>query len=174
MATAWSGIPVKEYASYFDTIYISLYKYLGASGGAILCGDKTVIDKMPHMVKIHGGNMYGNWLNAAMAAYRLEGIEERLQQAIKRSAVVFEGLNKIKGLKVTALDGGTNIYEMSLPADIDLQKMAQHLSSASFIRIIPRTAENGNMKITVNETLLYRDAAYIVNTFNEAIKEAGV
>ena len=66
MASAWSGISIKEYASYFDTIYISLYKYLGASGGAILCGDKTLIEKMPHMIKIHGGNMFGNWLNAAM------------------------------------------------------------------------------------------------------------
>ncbi|HPG11255.1 MAG TPA: beta-eliminating lyase-related protein [Chitinophagaceae bacterium] len=78
MASAWSGIGVKEYASYFDTVYISLYKYLGASGGAILCGDKEVIDKMPHLIKIHGGNMFGNWLNAAMALHRLDGIEERL------------------------------------------------------------------------------------------------
>lgn len=34
MASAWTGVPVKEYGSYFDTVYISLYKYLGASGGA--------------------------------------------------------------------------------------------------------------------------------------------
>lgn len=25
MASAWSGVPVKEYSSYFDTVYISLY-----------------------------------------------------------------------------------------------------------------------------------------------------
>jgi threonine aldolase len=37
------------------------------------------------MIKIHGGNMFGNWLNAAMASYKLDGIEERLQEAIKRS-----------------------------------------------------------------------------------------
>ena len=53
MASAWSGVSIKEYSGYFDTIYISLYKYLGASGGAILCGDKPLIDKMPHMIKIH-------------------------------------------------------------------------------------------------------------------------
>ena len=70
MASAWSGISLKEYSSYFDTVYISLYKYLGASGGAILCGDKSLIEKMPHMIKIHGGNMFGNWLNAAMASYK--------------------------------------------------------------------------------------------------------
>ncbi len=51
MASAWSGVSIKEYASYFDTIYISLYKYLGAAGGAVLCGDKAVIDKMGILLK---------------------------------------------------------------------------------------------------------------------------
>ena len=35
MASAWSGVPVKEYSSHFDTVYISLYKYFGASAGAV-------------------------------------------------------------------------------------------------------------------------------------------
>src|SRR5687768_6497585 len=34
IASAYTGVSVKTYASYFDTIYISLYKYFGASGGA--------------------------------------------------------------------------------------------------------------------------------------------
>ena len=105
MASAWSGVSVKEYAGYFDTVYISLYKYLGASGGAILCGDKVVIDKMPHLVKIHGGNMFGNWLNAAMALHRLEGVEERLNDAIKRSKEIFSSLNQIPGFKISGIRG---------------------------------------------------------------------
>jgi threonine aldolase len=173
MAAAWSGVSIKEYASYFDTIYISLYKYLGASGGAILCGDKVVINKMPHLIKIHGGNMFGNWLNAAMAVHRLEGMEERLQEAIKRSAEIFESLNKIKGIKINALDGGTNIYNMSLPAGMDVQKLADHLASKYFIRINSRADANGNIKITVNETLLYQDTKYIIDAFEGGIKMAG-
>jgi threonine aldolase len=173
MAAAWSGVSIKEYASYFDTIYISLYKYLGASGGAILCGDKTVISKMPHLIKIHGGNMYGNWLNAAMAVHRLEGIEERLQQAIQRSTEIFAALSKINGIKINALDGGTNIYSMNLPAGINVQKLADQLSSKYYIRIVPRADEKGNVKITVNETLLYRDPKYITDAFKEGLKMAG-
>lgn len=174
MAAAWSGISVKEYASYFDTIYISLYKYPGASGGAILCGDKTVIDKMPHLIKVHGGNMYGNWLNAAMAIHRLEGMEERLQQAVKRSGEIFAVLNKINGIKINALNGGTNIYKMSLPDEINVQKLADHLAAKYFIRINSRADANKDLKIMVNETLLYRDPEYIVNAFKDGIKqEAG-
>jgi threonine aldolase len=110
MASAWSGVSIKEYASYFDSIYISLYKYLGASAGAMLCADKGVIDKMPHLIKVHGGAMYGNWSNAAMALHRLDGIETRLQNAIKRADQLFPELNKVSGIKITALPGGTNIY----------------------------------------------------------------
>ena len=173
MAAAWSGISIKEYASYFDTIYISLYKYLGASGGAILCGDKAVINKMPHLIKIHGGNMYGNWLNAAMALHRLEGTEERLRQAIQKSTEIFALLNKMNGIKINALDGGTNIYEMSLPAGMNLQKLVNHLAAKYFIRIAPRKDANNNIKITVNETLLYREPGFIVAAFKDGIKMAG-
>ena len=170
MASAWSGVSIKEYASYFDTIYISLYKYLGASGGAILCGDKTFIEKMPHMIKIHGGNMFGNWLNAAMASYKLEGIGERLQEAIKRSKEIFAALNQIPGVKVSQLDGGTNIYNMKFPAGLQGPKFVETLNSY-FIRI-PRPDANGDSKISVNETLLYREPKYIIDALREAFNKA--
>jgi threonine aldolase len=170
MASAWSGVSIKEYASYFDTIYISLYKYLGASGGAILCGDKTFIEKMPHMIKIHGGNMFGNWLNAAMASYKLEGIGERLQEAIKRSKEIFSALIQIPGVKVSPLDGGTNIYNMKFPAGLQGPKFVETLNSY-FIRI-PRPDANGDSKISVNETLLYREPKYITDALREAFNKA--
>jgi len=170
MASAWSGVSIKEYASYFDTVYISLYKYLGASGGAILCGEKSLIEKMPHMIKIHGGNMFGNWLNAAMASYKLEGIEERLQEAIKRSKEIFASLNQIPGIKISPLDGGTNIYSMTFPNGIQGQKFGESLNGY-FIRM-PRPNENNEAKISVNETLLYREPKYIIDAIKDSINKA--
>jgi threonine aldolase len=170
MASAWSGVSIKEYSSYYDTVYISLYKYLGASGGAILCGDKSLIEKMPHMIKIHGGNMFGNWLNAAMAVHRLDGIEERLQEAIKRSKQIFAALNEIPGVKIASLEGGTNIYSMKFPTGIVGQKFTETLNSY-FIRI-PRPNENGESKISVNETLLYREPKYIIDALKDAFNKA--
>lgn len=169
MASAWSGVSIKEYSSYFDTVYISLYKYLGASGGAILCGDKTFIDKMPHMIKIHGGTMFGNWLNAAMALHKLETIEEKLRDAIKRSKEIFTALGEL-GIKVSALDGGTNIYTIKVPAGINIQKFGETLNNL-FIRI-PRPDANGEAKISVNETLLYREPKYIIDSFKDALNKA--
>jgi threonine aldolase len=169
MASAWSGISIKEYASYFDTIYISLYKYLGSSGGAILCGEKSLIEKMPHQIKIHGGNMFGNWLNAAMALHRLDGVEERLQMAIKRSKEIFESLNQIPGVKINALDNGTNIYQIKFPTGIDSRKFSQNMSSKYFIRMAG-PGPNGESRITVNETLLHREPKYIIDAFKDSLK----
>ncbi len=168
MATTWAGNTVKEYAACFDTIYISLYKYLGASAGAILCGDKTVIDKMPHLIKIHGGSMYGNWTNAAMALHRLEGLETRLSDAKKRGEEIFSGLNKIPGIKISQLPGGTNIYGIELGKNIDGKKLQQTLYSSYNIQM-PRPNENNYSQLTVNETLLYQPAAYVTEAFRKSM-----
>lgn len=164
MASAWSGVTVQEYSSYFDTVYISLYKYLGASGGAVLCGDKDVIDTMPHLIKIHGGNMYGNWVNAAMALHRLEGMETRLAESKKRAEEIFEVLNKSGKVKITHPQGGTNIYHAEFSKELNGNKMQDILNREYGIRMIPPDKDNKTM-ITVNETLLYREKEYISNAF---------
>ncbi len=171
MASAWSGISIKEYASYFDTIYISLYKYLGASAGAVLCGEKKVMERMPHLMKIHGGTMYGNWANAAMALHRLDGFEDRMKQAVKRADEIFAALNKLPGIKISALDGGTNIYRLELGKEIDGKKWQETLNKRYNIRIIPPGNTN-QTQLMVNETLLFRDAAYVVDSFKDALKSA--
>ena len=50
MASAWSGTSIKEYASYFDTIYISLAKYLGDHRQGLYCAAKNTHRKnaAPH------------------------------------------------------------------------------------------------------------------------------
>lgn len=168
MASAWTGISVMEYASYFDTVYISLYKYFGAGGGAMLSGPASVIDKMGHLIKIHGGNMYSNWTNAAMALYRMEGFEGRLQAAIKMAGEIFATLNKVPGIQIKALDGGTNIYSLELGKEIDGKKLQQTLGKDFNIRI-PRPNDKNQTQLTVNETLLYQDAGFVINAFKKSM-----
>ncbi len=168
MASGWSGVSVKEYASYFDTIYISLYKYLGASSGAILCGSKEVMGKMEHLIKVHGGSMYRNWTSAAMALQRLEGVEDRLQSAIARSKELFAALNNIPGINITSLKDGTNIYLLTLSGYIDGKKLAESLSRQHGIRM-GRPEAGNSVKISVNETLLYKDVKVIIKAFEDAV-----
>ncbi len=168
MAAAWSGVSIKEYASYFDTVYVSLYKYLGAAAGAVLCGDKKVIEKMPHLIKIHGGSMYSNWTNAAMALHRLEGFEKRLQNAIAKASELFAALNKIPGITVSALNAGTNIYQLQLGKEVDGKKMVTTLRNTYNIRM-PFPDSKNKIMITVNESLLYRDNDLLAEGFKKAV-----
>jgi threonine aldolase len=173
MAAAWSGVSIKDYASLFDTVYISLYKYLGAAAGAMLCGDKAVIDKIPHLVKIHGGSMYGNWANAAMALHRLEGVEERLKAAKERITEVMTAINKLPGISIGSLPGGSNIYTLELGKAIDGNSFHAALKNDFNIRF-PRPDADRKSHLTVNETLLYRDAVFVVEAFKKALAAAKV
>jgi threonine aldolase len=168
MASAWTGVSVKTYASYFDTIYISLYKYLGASGGAVLCGPANVINKMPRLIKIHGGSIAGNWLNSAMALHRLKGFEARLQNAIKVSEGIFLALNKTEKIKISPLPGGTNIYGLELTKEIDGSNLRERLSNEFNIRIGPAD-DKKRFLIYVNETLLNQTPDDIITAFRKCI-----
>lgn len=168
IAAAWSGKSIKDFASLTDTFYISLYKYLGASAGAILCGDKKIISQMPHLVKIHGGSMYGNWTNAAMALFRLEGLESRLKDVVSRSKDLFERLNKIDGIKINSLEGGTNIFQLTLNSKIDGNKMHERMRNEFNIVFQKPNVKNQSM-LTVNETMLYTDNDYLSNAFRTCI-----
>jgi threonine aldolase len=109
-----------------------------------------VIDKMPHLMKIHGGSMYGNWANAAMALHRLDGFEERLQNSIKRANEIFTELNKQSNIKITPLEGGTNIYNIVLLKGTDGSKLKDYLDKNFNIKIPPFNKENQS-KLMVNK-----------------------
>jgi threonine aldolase len=170
MASTFTGVSIKEYSSYFDTVYISLYKYLGAAGGAVLCGSKEVIDKMRHLVKVHGGAVFGNWPNAAMANHFLDGFEKRMRDAKEQAGELFALLSQV-GIKVSALPGGTNLFTMQLPAGISDEKLSAVLSKEHAITI-GKKAKDGLLRIKINETLLYRDNQKILQSFKDAVKLA--
>lgn len=111
--------------------------------------------------------MYGNWANAAMALHRLEGVETRLKDVVSRSAELFASLNKIPGITISALNAGTNIYQLQLGKEIDGKKMQTTLRNSFNIRI--PMSDTNKVFITVNETLLYRDNNFIVEAFKKAI-----
>lgn len=173
LAAAFTGIPVATYASYFDTVYISLYKYLGALGGAMLCGDKVVIDKMRHLIKVHGGAVFQNWINAAMVMHHLDGLDGRLKQMASQALTLFEQLNRLPGIRINALPGGSNIFHLQLDAGIDLAKLRENLNKQHRIFLGNRRG-NDPIGLTVNETLLLRDNARIVEAFQASLAKAKI
>jgi threonine aldolase len=171
LAAAYTNIEVSEYASYFDTVYISLYKYLNTTGGAILCGDAKLIDQISNQIKILGGTIYQNWNNTAVALHYLSGIKERWKDVTLSASKLIAQLNEIDGINIVNLKNGTNIYDLKLSAEISLKECAIYLNKEYNIWI-GRANEKGIVKFTVNESLLRRDIEEIVAAFKIGIKQA--
>ncbi|MBC6110143.1 threonine aldolase family protein [Pedobacter fastidiosus] len=173
MATAFTKSTVKEYASYFDTVYMCLYKYLGATGGAVICGDKSIIDQMHHLIKIHGGGIFTNWPSAAMALHHLNDIDEVMAKIIVKTKDLLNQFNQLKGLKFIAIENGTNQFNVSVDKGIDATKLNARLRAEHNI-IFGQPREDGFVKIKVNPTLLRRDNKLIYESFKEAIAFAKI
>jgi len=163
LASAFTNVSIEEYASYFDTVYVSLYKYLNANGGAILCGDAEIIDQLSHQIKILGGSMFQNWSNTAIALHYLDGITERLNQVVVTANKLIDELNKIDGISISSTENGTNIYKLKLANNISSKELAEKLFKEHNIRL--RSGENGIVRFAVNETLLTRDLQGIINAW---------
>ena len=168
LAMAYTGISLMEYASYFDTVYISLYKYLNTAGGAILCGEAAIIDQLAHQIKILGGTVFQSWTNTSMALHFLDGIELRLKQMVNTASKLVTELNKIEGLKISALKNGTNIYDLSLTSHINSKELSTILYKEHDILI--RSSDNAHVRFAVNESLLSRDFQKIVDAWRTAVK----
>lgn len=173
MATAFTHSTVKEYASYFDTVYMCLYKYLGATGGAVLCGDKAVIDQMHHLIKIHGGGIFTNWPSAAMALHHLNNIDEVMHKVITKASDFMLQMKQLKGLTFIPFENGTNQFNVAVDKAIDAQKLNARLRAEHNI-IFGQPQEDGFVKVKMNPTLLRRDNKKIFDAFKEAIAFAKI
>lgn len=171
LAAAYTNVDISEYASYFDTVYISLYKYLNASGGAILCGDAKHIDQVSHQIKIHGGTVFQSWNATAMALHYLNGIKDRWREVVAAATKLIADLNAIEGIEISSIPHGTNNYNLKLSSEINLKKFAVFLNKEHAIWI-GRANDKGVVKFTVNESLLTRDLKEITAAFKIAVPQA--
>jgi threonine aldolase len=172
LASAWTGISIKEYASYFDTVYISQYKLLNAAYGAILCGDGELIDRIPHQNKILGGMMLHNWMATAMSLFHLRTIDEDLKKTREAAQKLISLLNGLDELIFTPVEFGTNIYNLQMAGTIDQQKLADTLMNDHNIWI--RVPGNGDViKLKVNPSIFRRPVEDVYAAWENSLRIAG-
>jgi threonine aldolase len=109
-----TGITLKEYASYFDSVSFCFSKGLGCPVGSILCGESAFIEKARKWRKIIGGGMRQAGILAAAAIYALEHNIERLRQDHSKAMIFAGELNSIPRIEINANNVHTNIVVFSL------------------------------------------------------------
>jgi len=107
---AVTGIGVKEYAELFDTVYVSLYKYLNSIAGAILAGPASLIDGLHHERRMFGGGLRSAWENVVIADYFFDGFEKRFQEGQKYGKVFLQKLTASGKFQFNEFADGTSIF----------------------------------------------------------------
>jgi threonine aldolase len=167
LASAYTGISPARYSELADTVYVSLYKYFNAAGGAILAGEARLVDQFLRLRHASGGLVLKAWPQAAVALHFLDGFERRFAEAVQRAEVLFGMLNKDGRFRIERVAGGTNIAFLHT----DAGDVSSWLSTLERGGIILRRPPEGTNKIElhVNETLLRRDPADIFRVFRQSL-----
>src|SRR5262249_42480136 len=152
-------------ASLFDTVYVSLYKYLNAGTGAVLAGPRGVIEQVAHDRKVFGGGLYHGWPYAAVALHFLDGFTERYQGAVATARELFGQLERHPRFRVVQIPHGTNIVKLQLK-DVDGARYQAALKSRGVLVRKPGLGHSGFL-LTVNESLSRRSPDELAKTFIE-------
>jgi threonine aldolase len=94
------GRPLSEIAGLFDTVYVSFYKGLGGTAGAMLLGDENVIAEAREWRHRHGGTLFNLWPYAAAALAGLRLRLPRMGAYVEHARAIADALSKIDGVEV--------------------------------------------------------------------------
>jgi threonine aldolase len=170
IASAYTGVSPAEYASLFDTVYISLYKYFCAGTGAVLAGPRTVIEKVAHARKLFGSGLLHAWPYAAVALHYAEGFLERYRKAVAVARDLFQSLEQHSGFRLEEIPRGTNICRLHVPAK-DLGQYARNLKKHDIL-VVPPPQGGTALRLTINESLNRRSADELTKAFVVALDPA--
>lgn len=123
-----TGVKVKEYAFFSDSISFCFSKGLGAPVGSILCSDSETIAKARKYRKILGGGMRQAGILAAAGLYALENNVERLKEDHQKARYFAEEISKIQGVEIDLSTVQTNIviFKVNQPLNEFKEKLKQN------------------------------------------------
>lgn len=155
------SLDLKACAALFDTVYVSLYKYLGAPFGAVLAGSKAHIAEARELRHLYGGLIAQGWMPALLALEALKTFPARMLEAHTAAATLIAALEKSGKVRRVPNPNTSNIFQL---------EMSEAFAKAAFER--GRTAgvrigqwHEGRVPLWVNETLLRRPVTEYVKLF---------
>lgn len=151
-AAVASGVPARDYAAPFDSVFIALTKGLGCPIGSVLAGSAEFIDDAWRWRQQFGGGMRQVGIIAAAGIYALEHNVERLAEDHENAQVLARGLAAIPGVAIDPADVETNIIHFDVSGTgIPAPEISDALASAGVrIRAIGPTRMRALTQLEVN------------------------
>ena len=160
MQAAVTGKSVKEYASLFDSVYVSLYKYLGTPFGSILAGEADFIEGMFHERRMFGGGLANSSLIAALALNGLNGFEAKFSESITKANQLFNSLNDLEHIQIHSFEHGSNIHRLILNRELSIETFISSLKTSG---IFVYTEPSNEIYLHVNATILQQPNSGIIS-----------
>ncbi|HXP00941.1 MAG TPA: beta-eliminating lyase-related protein [Luteibacter sp.] len=155
------GFDVQRYCAPFDSVYVSLYKYLGAPFGAVLAGDKAYVARARQARHVFGGTIFHGWTSALIASKTLAGFDQRFARVRAEAEKLLGMLAAIPGITVERVPNGSNIAFLTLD-----DRVAKDLASRTEkANIVIGHVNEGRLRLTFNETLLRKPVSSIAAAF---------
>jgi threonine aldolase len=117
-AVVASGVPARDYASFFDSAWIDFTKGLGAPVGAALAGSRAFIEEAWRLKQQMGGAMRQAGIIAAGGVYALRHHVKRLADDHANARRLAEGLAALAGVSLDPTTVETNIVFFELTGDL--------------------------------------------------------
>ncbi len=122
------GRSLDEIAALFDTVYVSLYKDVGAPAGCVLAGPADFIDEVRVWQVRHGGRLFSVYPFLLAAERGLDELLPRMGAYVERAREVGAMLASLEGLTVVPDPPQTSMlhvlarrpYEALCEASLDL------------------------------------------------------
>ncbi|NIO05809.1 MAG: low-specificity L-threonine aldolase [Proteobacteria bacterium] len=138
-ASVASGIAVKEYARYFDSVSFCLSKGLGCPVGSLVVGSAELIDKVHRYRKMYGGGMRQVGIIAAAGIYALDHNIPRLKEDHGNAKELSGALHRIKGVAINPEEVETNIVIFDVAGTgMDAQSVTDRLRERGVL-VLPRS-----------------------------------
>jgi threonine aldolase len=161
LLTGTPGFDLRRTAALFDTVYVSLYKYLGAPYGAVLAGNKDLVAKARELRHVYGGMIYQGWQAALPALDALPGFSDRFLQARGHYEQLLAGLQSAGGFTVMRIENSSNINHLQI-SPARLRGLQARLEVAD---IRANIAPDSLMPIYINESILRRSPEELIKAF---------
>ena len=165
LQAAYTGESVADFARLFDTVYVSLYKYLNAASGAILAGPRELLDGMYHGRRMFRRRTESGLAVRAVARHCHDGFRDRYGRAVRTSEEWTRALGRHGAFTIDRVPAGTNLFRLRV-SGTDPASFQRRLASA---RVMLAPPQNGAFLIGVNETLNRTSAADLTATFVRAL-----